>query len=179
MEQPTLPVETKYGTLTLTFVDSVQPTKKPHSGWNAPDPRTLHVARLDGEIASRGVHVRLSAYLYYAKRFYRKGVELEKHVIELDADYNSTYNRRFSPETGCTLNGDIPAGMRKLIEELYNGPVREAYEAHPELQHEAKRFRLWDEAQRALGVVTECKQKLDVAAQDYASKLKALAKFDA
>lgn len=156
-DNPALDVTTKYGTVTLTFVDPATESKG-HGGIS-----DANVAHVSGTIKVNGIHVRVSTPLTYRTRFYDRGDPIAP-TVELASDYRSQYNRRVNPVTGDTVFGnDLPDGVRRKLDELWNTTVRNAYEAHPELRDAAVLARLESDVSKAKTEVERLREQLDLA----------------
>lgn len=134
MPNPTLDLPTKYGVLVLTFLDP--------SGVHRTNDRAKHVLGVEGVLVINRVRVRVCMWTYYGPRFRLDGNELTEQGERMNNDYQRAYNRRVN-ELGQMMFGTaLPPGVLRVLDDLVNGEIRTAYEAHPELQVEAQRARL-------------------------------------
>lgn len=137
MDYPTKAVDTKFGTITLTFLDpDEQPTHCRYGHEIGQYDRP--VAWVSGDVVVNRVPVSLYASLVWATRYSDdSGHDLPEPRKYLTCQSGSIYHKR----TG-TYSSDLPDGVRRKLWDLWDGEVRVAYEAATDLQHEAKRARL-------------------------------------
>jgi hypothetical protein len=154
MDYPEVKVDTKYGTLMLRFHDDEEKADKR-------DQCERHVAYVYGDLTIRGVQISVSTWVYYARREYHKGAELQTPITIMDQDYRSQYNR---------VKGSIGAtptdASRRIIQDLIEDRIRTAYEMNPDLILEAKKVRRYNEMVRAEQFRDEAKAALDAAEQE-------------
>lgn len=149
-QYPEVKVDTKYGTLMLRFHDPEELADKR-------DQCERHVAYVYGDLTIRGVQISVSTWVYYARREYHKGVELQTPITIMDQDYRSQYNRvkgSFGTPTDAS---------RRIIQDLIEDRIRTAYELNTDLVQEARVVRRYNEMVRAEVKRDEVKAALDAA----------------
>lgn len=152
MNEPTLDLVTKYGTLTIIFLDPAADTSD--------NGQVKEVAAVRGELTIRGETIKVSTRVGYAKEFYAAGKELESPRTVMREDYRSSYNRRgdgYSPLT---------PGQVKIVRGLVEDQIRTAYENNVPLQHEAKVWRAAYNLSRAEENVEDLERKLRIAQRE-------------
>jgi hypothetical protein len=166
MDAPTLPVVTKYGTLTMQFED---PTAyRPNTS-----KRERSVALVTGKLTVRGIQLEIYVRLAYMDFWYNKdGQELPTPVTELRPIPSYTYNRREDRKAW-----DFQAQYHNNVYELWNTVAREAYEAHPELQAKAIYVRLEQECAEAESEIASLETVLAEAQRKLRIKQQAVAAF--
>jgi hypothetical protein len=163
MDSPTLPVITKYGTLTMMFRD-------PDEGYGRTSESS--VALVTGQLTLRGVVVNISVELTWVKIFAKDGNDLPAPVTELRAIHGYSSLRREDRK-----EWDYKAKYAAEVGALWNTVIREAYEAHPELQAKAIYVRLERECAEVNSQVMRLEDELAAAIQKLAVKQVAVAAF--
>lgn len=126
MSNASMTLETKYGTLTLTFLDPDVPTG--NFTWDGE--RRVHelsdkVAQIEGSLTINRVPVRVCQS--YTRR------TLHAFPGSIAPWWKDTYNRREG-----SLSSDLPDGVRNVLWKKLTSIVQEAYLSRPDLQHAAK-----------------------------------------
>jgi hypothetical protein len=175
MPDAKLDVLTKYGTITLTFIDPDAEAKDSRGQPTRENERTI--GRVTGDVVINRIPVRVDCRICYATEHYAKGKELETPVRVMRRMY-SAYDGTKRTDKGYFGSSDIPPGVRKTLDTLIGADIRTAYEAHPELQCEARRARLAYAVDRAESERDEAYAKYDAAEKALLSARRTFADFN-
>lgn len=162
-EYPAIEVETKYGTVTMSFRSPREEFSRYHIDGKHEMVPVAPLAWIRGELTINNIAIRVDSACNFFNTHYKDGKELNAPVREFRIDHQRAYNRRVDGK-GWDYSAGYGAKLRELVE---NGPIVAAYVNNPKLIEEAERVFLWNEAAKAEDKVREASKALNEATKTF------------